>query len=86
MTTDETRRLKRIRSRIMRAVKAERPAHLRQACVELAADIEALIEGRPVADEACPETVRAEFRDTLPSPPPQESSELLERFAMGELT
>ncbi len=70
MTPDETRRLKRIRSRIMRAVKAERPAHLRQACVEIAADIEAMIEGRPVADEACPDTLRAGYSDTIPSPPP----------------
>ncbi len=70
MTPEETRRLKRIRSRIMRAVKAERPAHLRQACVELAADIEAMIEGRPVADEACPETARA-AQGTIPSPPPE---------------
>lgn len=54
------KRLARIRSRLMAAVKIERPARLRQACVELASDIEAMIAGRPVADEACPDTVRDE--------------------------
>lgn len=76
--TDETRRLKRIRSRLMRAVRSERPAHLRQACVELASDIDAMIEGRPVADEACAETLRGgappSERDTVPAPPPAASS------------
>lgn len=51
-------RLARIRSRLMAAVKIERPARLRQACVELASDVEAMIEGRPVADEQAPDTVR----------------------------
>ena len=59
MTPDEARRLNRIRSRLMRAVRVERPQQLRTACVELAADIEAMLEGRPVADELAPETVRA---------------------------
>ncbi len=72
MTDQERTRLDRIRSRLMRAVRAERPAHLRTVCVELAADIESMLEGRPVADEACPATRRSEYRDTEPSPPPSD--------------
>jgi hypothetical protein len=73
VTSAERTRLDRIRSRLMRAVRAERPAHLRSVCVELAADIESMIEGRPVADELCPATLRAlDERDTLPAPPPSE--------------
>jgi hypothetical protein len=73
MTESERRRLDRIRSRLMRAVKAERPVQLRATLVELAADIESMIEGRPVADELCPATLRAlDERDTLPAPPPSE--------------
>ena len=56
----------------MRAVRAERPAHLRSVCVELAADIESMLEGRPVADEACPATRRSDERDTEPCAPPSE--------------
>jgi hypothetical protein len=51
----------------MRALRCEQPARLRAACVELASDIEAMVAGLPVADEACPSTLRS---DTLPSPPP----------------
>jgi hypothetical protein len=57
----ERERLQRIRSRLMRAVRFERPSDLRAAIVDLASDIEAMLEGRPVADEQCPAT--------LPRPP-----------------
>lgn len=71
----EARRLNRIRSRLMRALKCEQPARLRQAVVEVASDIEAMITGGIVADELCPSTRRsaelpAEFRKTDPAPPP----------------
>jgi hypothetical protein len=69
MTPAERKRLARISSRLMRAVRVERPAKLRAAVVELAADIEAMLDGRPVPDEACPPTVRDD-RDTEPAPPP----------------
>lgn len=70
MTPDETRRLKRIRSRLMRALRTHGAPHLRAAVVEVASDIEAMLEGRAVADEACPDTVRFDERDTIPAPPP----------------
>ncbi len=66
----ERRRLGRIRSRLMRALRHEQPARLRQAVVEVASDIEAMVAGQPVADEACPSTLRATAQDTIPSPPP----------------
>jgi hypothetical protein len=67
----ERRRLNRIRSRLMRALRHEQPARLRAACVELASDIEAMVAGLPVADEACPSTARSRSgADTLPCPPP----------------
>jgi hypothetical protein len=72
VTPDERRRLDRIRSRLMRAVKADRPAQLRATVVELAADIESMLDGRQVADELCPATLRAlDQRDTTPAPPPE---------------
>jgi hypothetical protein len=59
----------------MRALRHEQPARLRAACVELASDIEAMVAGLPVADEACPSTARSaeralELRRTDPAPPP----------------
>lgn len=66
MSPNETRRLKRIRSRLMRAVRTARSTtELRTTCAELASDIEAMIEGRPVADEQQPDTVR------MPQPGPE---------------
>lgn len=68
MSPDETRRLKRIRSRLMSAVRtasARSTTELRTACAELASDIEAMIEGRPVADEQQPDTLR------VPPPGPE---------------
>ncbi len=57
----------------MRAVNAERPAQLRRVCVELAADVQDMLEGRPVPDELCPATLRAlDQRDTVPAPPPDQ--------------
>lgn len=71
----EARRLNRIRSRLMRALSCERAHQLRQAVVEVASDIEAMMAGGIVADELCPSTRRsvelpAEFRKTDPAPPP----------------
>lgn len=66
MSPEETRRLRRIRSRLMRAVRTARSTtELRTACAELASDIEAMVEGRPVADEQQPDTVR------MPPPGPE---------------
>lgn len=71
----EARRLTRIRSRMMRALRHEQPARLRQAVAEIASDIEAMLDGGIVADELCASTRRsghlpAEFRKTDPAPPP----------------
>lgn len=74
--TPETRRLERIRDRLLRALKHERAKHLREAVAELTSDIEAMLEGRAVADELCAETLRSrslyelERIPTLPCPPP----------------
>lgn len=72
-TSAEARRLNRIRSRMMRALRFERAHQLRQAVAEIASDIEAMVAGGPVADELCPSTLRslaAELRKTDPAPPP----------------
>lgn len=72
----EARRLKRISSRIMRAVRSERflnANRLRAAMVEIASDIELMVQGVPVPDEQCSDTLRsraAEDRPTIPAPPP----------------
>lgn len=72
---EEARRLKRISSRIMRAVRSERYLNankLRTAMVEIAADIELMVQGVPVPDELCADTARsrADESPTIPSPPP----------------
>lgn len=83
-TPQEARRLKRISSRIMRAVRSERFLNankLRADMVEIAADIELMVAGLMVAghevpDEMCAETLRAaaaareEEIPTIPAPPP----------------
>lgn len=67
----EARRLDRIRSRLMRALRHESPARLRGAVVEVASDIEAMVAGHVVADELCADTARSlDLRPTDPAPPP----------------
>jgi hypothetical protein len=63
-------RLNRIRSRLMRAVRSDSAVQLRQSIVHLASDIEAMVEGRPVADELEAATQRSlDSRPTVPCPP-----------------
>lgn len=67
------RRLEHIRDRLMRALRHERPRDLRRAVVELASDIELMLDGQTPPDELCAETLRsraAEQTPTLRCPPP----------------
>lgn len=67
------RRLERIRDRLMRALRCERPRDLRRAIVELASDIEQMLEGSTPPDELCADTLRSralENSPTLRCPPP----------------
>lgn len=69
-SASEAARLNRIRSRLMRAVRADTGTQLRQSIVHIASDIEAMVNGQPVADELEAATQRSpEDRPTIPCPP-----------------
>lgn len=69
----EARRLARLSSRIMRAVRSEpylNAARLRAAMVEIVSDIQLMLQGLPVPDEQCEDTLRGvDERPTIPAPP-----------------